>query len=470
MKLEQCSLVEGVILRTETFGAILYNPKSYHLIFLNDSAAKIVVSIQNRSIGNDLVRIASHFEISVQQLIDDFQPVWEQLLTEGFILESQELNESSKNDHSHFPIGVKNQSSLRDSFSNDANIPAIAHRMLSSPISVHIGITNRCNLQCPSCYVVKDPSRDLPLDQGRALILQLIDARVLNIAFGGGEPLLYPNIWELLETCQRHMNCAITTNATLITQESAQKLAQLGPPFMQVSLNGQTESQNAQVRTTSSFNDAIRGIEHLKNAGIPFGINYIVTPQNLPEIPAEVKFFQQLGAHIVNFIRPKSFQGSNEWFTQHMLTARHLLELQWTCKVLVHKYSPAIRFTVDSSLALLMMDQSVQVVSEHLLPGCGAGSTFCYVDPNLSVFPCSHLVGKAFLAGNLRTKSFLEVWRGTNLFKVFQEFPAKLTGACGTCSKKWYCGGCRVLAMKGDHTKFYNEDPDCPWLCAFSTK
>ncbi len=138
--------------------------------------------------------------------------------------------------------------------------------------------------------------------------------------------------------------------------------------------------------------------------------NTVVTPQNLSEIPSDVKYFQKLSTCDINLIRPKQDLCGNDWFAHHTLTSQNLQDLQRTCKVLVHKYSPTIRFTVDSSLALLMMDQIHQDINAYLLPGCGAGTTFCYVDPNLSLYPCSHLVRGEFYAGNLSTTSFLEVW------------------------------------------------------------
>ena len=60
-----------------------------------------------------------------------------------------------------------------------------------------------------------------------------------DITFSGGEPLLHPDIWKMLEYAQDKINndSVLITNATLITDEIAKKLTASGIG-VQVSLNG----------------------------------------------------------------------------------------------------------------------------------------------------------------------------------------------------------------------------------------
>jgi hypothetical protein len=47
--------------------------------------------------------------------------------------------------------------------------------------------------------------------------------------------------------------------------------------------------------------------------------------------------------------------------------------------------------------------------------------------------------------GNVREKSFKEIWQTADMFKALRD-PSTLTGKCGGCDYKLLCGGCRARA------------------------
>jgi MoaA/NifB/PqqE/SkfB family radical SAM enzyme len=67
-----------------------------------------------------------------------------------------------------------------------------------APRSLQIGLSAACNLACSFCYRDKQAQSRLTPDFLVPLLKDAADWGVLEVAFGGGEPLLYPHFPELL--------------------------------------------------------------------------------------------------------------------------------------------------------------------------------------------------------------------------------------------------------------------------------
>lgn len=93
----------------------------------------------------------------------------------------------------------------------------------------YLEITSKCNLRCLHCY---NESGILKNEISFELFKRLIDEfdEKPDITFSGGEPLLHPDIWKMLEYAQDKINndSVLITNATLITDEIAKKLTASG--------------------------------------------------------------------------------------------------------------------------------------------------------------------------------------------------------------------------------------------------
>ncbi|MCX8111446.1 MAG: SPASM domain-containing protein, partial [Syntrophorhabdaceae bacterium] len=63
-------------------------------------------------------------------------------------------------------------------------------------------------------------------------------------------------------------------------------------------------------------------------------------------------------------------------------------------------------------------------------------------------------------AGNIRERSFKDIWEKEEVFKNLRNRENTLKGACGECKYRVICGGCRgrAYALSGDYLA---EDPSC---------
>jgi MoaA/NifB/PqqE/SkfB family radical SAM enzyme len=82
---------------------------------------------------------------------------------------------------------------LRNAFAREAVFPFYASFKL----------TSSCHFGCKFCNVKKHPAPDMPTDDVKAVLRNLSRSPVLMTSFEGGEPLLRPDIWELLAYARR---------------------------------------------------------------------------------------------------------------------------------------------------------------------------------------------------------------------------------------------------------------------------
>ncbi|HOK67685.1 MAG TPA: radical SAM protein [Anaerohalosphaeraceae bacterium] len=149
--------------------------------------------------------------------------------------------------------------------------------------------TWRCNLLCRHCYshvrnCGKEP--ELTTEQARRLVDQISDYGCPVLLFSGGEPLLREDLFELIEYAGRKgIRTVLSTNGTLIQDSTAERLAALGVSYVGISLDGPAEFHDDFRQVKGAFAAAVKGIRSCRRAGIPAGIRFTMTADNIRQIP-----------------------------------------------------------------------------------------------------------------------------------------------------------------------------------------
>ena len=76
--------------------------------------------------------------------------------------------------------------------------------------------------------------------------------------------------------------------------------------------------------------------------------------------------------------------------------------------------------------------------------GCLGGTAFAFISHVGQVQPCGYL---ELDCGNVREKSFREIWETSSIFRDLRDF-GKYEGKCGKCEYMRVCGGCRARAYE----------------------
>ena len=106
------------------------------------------------------------------------------------------------------------------------------------PILAHIIPIRRCNLACTYCNEFDDFSKPVPLETMQRRIDELARLGTMIITFSGGEPLLHPELDELIAHIRTYpIIAAIITNGYLLTADRIQRLNRAGLDHLQISID-----------------------------------------------------------------------------------------------------------------------------------------------------------------------------------------------------------------------------------------
>jgi MoaA/NifB/PqqE/SkfB family radical SAM enzyme len=112
----------------------------------------------------------------------------------------------------------------------------LVHR--DHPILAHIVPMRRCNLACAYCNEYDTTSKPIPLAAMYARLDRLAWLGTAVVTLSGGEPLLYPELDELIVRIRRNGALAgMITNGYLLTAARIQRLNRAGLDHMQISID-----------------------------------------------------------------------------------------------------------------------------------------------------------------------------------------------------------------------------------------
>ncbi len=330
-------------------------------------------------------------------------------------------------------------------------------------------VTRSCNLACRHCRA-QAHSEPYPGECGTAEAKALLDTfpEVGSpiVIFTGGEPMLRPDIYELAAYARdKGLRAVMAPNGTLITAEAARRIADAGIARCSISLDGANADFHDAFRgEKGAFDAALRGIAHLREAGVPFQINTTVTRDNLGHFKTIFSLAERLGAaawHIFllvpmgradalrdQIISADEYEQTLNWFYDFRKTTD--MHLKATC---APQYYRIMRQRARAE-GLAVTPASFGM--DALTRGCLGGTGFCFISHTGQVQPCGYL---ELDCGNVFHTPFPEIWRTAAPFLRFRDKSA-YAGKCGVCEYHGVCGGCRARAysLTGEYMA---EEPLC---------
>jgi putative heme d1 biosynthesis radical SAM protein NirJ2 len=316
--------------------------------------------------------------------------------------------------------------------------------------------TNKCNLECAHCYqdAGETQERELNTEEALTMIDQIAKAGFKIMIFSGGEPLMRPDIFDLVaHASSKGLRPVFGTNGIFITEDVAQRLKQCGAMAMGISVDSLDPKKHDWFRGMNGALDrTLKGIENCKKAGLPFQLHTTVVDWNRGEICAITDFAQEIGAmaHYVFFLIPV---GRGEYIKD---TSLEVLQNEELLRALMAK-DAEVSIDVKPTCAPQFMRVAKQMGVEHRFTrGCLAGLTYCVVGSEGIVRPCAYMTEEA---GDVRQTPFDEIWRESQVFKTLRT--QDYGGACGTCEYNDLCGGCRARGAYYHDGDILGQDDYC---------
>ncbi len=156
-------------------------------------------------------------------------------------------------------------------------------------------ITRACNLKCVHCYNDSSTraSDEVSTDEAKKVLDGLVDFGVPSVLFSGGEPLMRPDLFELIEYATGlGLRAVISTNGTLIKADMAKRLKQYGVSYVGISLDGIGEINDKFRGVSGAFDDAVHGIKNCQDAGVRIGLRLTLTKKNVQDLESLFGFFE----------------------------------------------------------------------------------------------------------------------------------------------------------------------------------
>src|SRR5262249_9104035 len=106
------------------------------------------------------------------------------------------------------------------------------------PVDVQIIPMRRCNLACTYCNEFDDFSKPVPIEEMYRRLDHLASLGTSIVTISGGEPLLHPELDDIIACIRRHgMIAGLITNGYLLTAERIQRLNRAGLDHLQISID-----------------------------------------------------------------------------------------------------------------------------------------------------------------------------------------------------------------------------------------
>ena len=339
----------------------------------------------------------------------------------------------------------------------EAGLESVRPRF-DAPLYIAWEVTLLCNARCIHCYSESGPGvrhpGQLSTEEGLRLIDDLADAGLLVLAFSGGEPLIRPDIFTLIDRAvERGLVVNVATNGAIVRDRVARRIKEAGVRSVTVSLDGASAETHDGIRQFPGlFARSVRAVETLAQHGLRVVVSFTPTRLNYQEGPEVVRLAHELGAQAVNM---SEYVPAGRGTIDLALPPPVLHEVLQQWIAMRRDYAGRMRIIWHDCRAALLVPPE----ERDLYTGCGAGKLTARIRVDGTLTPCVFLPNPA---GNLRTTRFHDVWSRSPLLRRIRNRGLIEGGNCGSCELKHVCGGCRAVSM-AHYGNPMRGDPSC-WI------
>jgi len=338
--------------------------------------------------------------------------------------------------------------------------------------------TRKCNLKCVHCYASseeKEYSGELDTKEAKYFIDDIARFGCPVILFSGGEPLMRPDLFDLGHYAySKGLRAVISTNGTLIDKDAAKEIKKIGFTYVGISLDGIGSNNDKFRGKKGAFDDAIRGIENCKSAGVKVGLRFTLNKlnqndlENILDFLPEAKIPRCCIYHLVYSGRAKNMK-------KHALSSKESLksvDLIFDKAKEFHNKNLGIELlTVDNHtdgvylyLKLLKENPARALEVYQLLKrngGNNSGIAISDVD-NLGYVHADQF-WQHYSFGNVRERKFADIWMDTSdpLMAGLKDRKPLLKGKCGKCKFLDICNGNFRVRAEAVFDDIWQEDPAC---------
>lgn len=317
--------------------------------------------------------------------------------------------------------------------------------------NIYLEITSKCNLHCDYCYNDSQINgKQLPFDMIKNLMDYLTSVNVYNMAISGGEPILHPDIINIIEYASRiNMHLYVVTNGSMFNIEFFEKIK----PFMrflsfQFTFDGNSVETHGRTRGKDNYFKIKYWISRLIDEGYgdKIYIRYNITTYNYLEVYNFLEYCNKTCCKSVSLSFVLNQGRANEAMLVTEIQEKNVksavgkarknfpnLEIRLTDKPVIT--CPYVLFRPDQKLSFLPR-----------------------IDSEGNVYPCQVEVNPDCIIGNIYENNMFDIMHS----KKFQHYITFVTEKeqrninCRSCKFAKLCGG-GCIAMQTSCNKIKSE-------------
>ena len=267
-----------------------------------------------------------------------------------------------------------------------------------------INIESGCNATCSHCsadHIMEETTRNddqLTLDELERSIDGFLRAGAVSINITGGEPLLNPDIFDIIKMVPAHRGVAnIQTNGLLLDDTTAKKLAEAGLYIAMISLHShRPQDHDTLLEVPGAFDKVMEAIDNCHRYGIPVILNCTITHQKVQDgtLWEMVRLARDKDV-TVNFVQPCT---TGKW------------EQQLDVRLNDEDYA---EFDKAMKLPWVVWEGK----SNYKHNGCRPGIERVYMSSSGDIIPCAFI---HLNFGNVKKESLNTIWARLRNFERFQ--------------------------------------------------
>lgn len=338
--------------------------------------------------------------------------------------------------------------------------------------------TRRCNLQCVHCYAQSADQQycgEMTTAEGFALLEDLAQFGSPVVLFSGGEPLMRKDLLELAgRAVELGLRTVISTNGTLIDEQKAEQLREIGLSYVGVSLDGMQPINDKFRGMAGAFDKALTGIRNCLKAGIKVGLRFTINKRNVADVGdifsllkdeniPRVCFYHLVYAgrgsvlmkedldhkqtrHVVDLIIDRTAELHAQGLEKEVLTVDNHTDGPYLYMRMVRENNPRAKDVMD----LLKMNGGN---SSGRGIGCVRWDGAVHADQ----------FWRHVTFGNVTERKFSEIWPDLSnpLMAKLKNKRPHLKGRCALCKFQDVCGGNFRVRAEAATGNLWAPDPAC---------
>ncbi|MFD4670980.1 pyrroloquinoline quinone biosynthesis protein PqqE [Lentzea sp. NPDC058450] len=336
--------------------------------------------------------------------------------------------------------------------------------MAEAPFGLLAELTHRCPLQCGYCSNPLELVRrdaELSTEDWRRVFDQARSLGALQIHLSGGEPLLRPDLPELVAHANS-LGCYVNlvTSGVGLSRDRLRELASLGVDHVQLSLQDATREGNDRIAGIKAFDRKVEAAAFVLDEGLPLTVNTVLHRQNLDNVAGLIAMAEQMGAERLELANTQYYG----WALRNRAVLLPTREQLAAADSIVAAAQERLRGRMEIVYVIADYHEA------HPKPCMyGWGARQLTVAPNGDVLPCpAASVISSLKIENVLSSSLHDIWHDSPSFNAFRGFDW-MQDPCRSCPRKEIdFGGCRCQAFQltGDAAA---ADPVCSLSPARST-